>query len=397
VVAELVEHPSSRRKKAEPPPPLAFLRPSEFPSSEVADPEFIVRDLIEVGGMTLLGGKRDTGKTYLCQQLQVACATGEPWIGYPVKACNSFAIYAEDYDDNLLRRQGRICRHYNVNEWALEDRVTWQSKSSGVRRPHLFTCKTFAADGEPTGLWSQVAEHIERFEVKLLILDSIRLLSGVRRDNPDQIESFLRFLDIEAHERRIAIMLLCNPPKYNLDPAAWYSGPQSIEDTIRCGLSFGHPDTYDPATPAEGVDERQLIVKKANNLPHNHPFKLTGIPLRWEGGILVGREPVQQSPRLVLSELERIDLDARVWQAVHNMIKGGYGPFARDERLLASFPRLMAKQRAWQHVLPHLPASVSRLVEAGRFDVVSVAGRAVIRPPHLRYPAEKPILAVAAE
>jgi hypothetical protein len=397
VVAELVEHPSSRRKKAEPRPPLVFIRPSEFQSSEVAPPEFIVRDLIEIGGMTLLGGRRDTGKTYLCQQLQVACATGQPWIGYPVKPCNSFAIYAEDYDDNLLRRQGRICKYYNIAEWALEDRVTWQSKSSGVRRPHLFTCKPFGADGEPTELWGQIVEHIEKFEIKLLILDSIRLLSGVRRDNPDQIESFLRFVDIAAHEKKFAAVLLCNPPKYNVDPAGWYSGPQSIEDTIRCGLSFGHPDTYDPANPAEGADERQLIVKKANNLPHDHPFKLTGIPLRWDSGILVGREPVQQPRRLVLSELERIDLDARVWQAVHNMIKGGYGPFARDERLPASFPKMMAKQLKWQRDLLHLSASVSRLVEAGRFDVVAVAGRAVIRPPDLRYPGEKSILAVAAE
>src|SRR6266702_1503423 len=104
-------------------------------------------------------------------------------------------------------------------------------------------------------------------------------LTRFQRNNPNQVISFTTFLHAEAARRQMAIVLLTHPPKDRSSP---FAGPEAWNFSVRNVVCFNMPQTWDPARPHEGAEERVLFVSKNNNLPYNHFLKTTGVPLKWD-------------------------------------------------------------------------------------------------------------------
>src|ERR1700722_13711786 len=117
-------HPGTPAK--EPPPPMTVINPCILQGLQVPERQWIVQGWMPVGYTTALYGDGGTGKTLLAQQLMTSCATGRPWLGLAAKKCKVFALFCEDDEDELHRRQDAINQQYGIDFSDLAD-MRWVS------------------------------------------------------------------------------------------------------------------------------------------------------------------------------------------------------------------------------------------------------------------------------
>ena len=87
---------------------LRITDPTQFQDRPIPPRRWVVPDWIPWGYVTGLYGPGSTGKTLLAQQLMTAAAVNKPWVGLGVAPIRTLAVFCEDDDDELQRRQGDI-------------------------------------------------------------------------------------------------------------------------------------------------------------------------------------------------------------------------------------------------------------------------------------------------
>jgi hypothetical protein len=107
--------PTPERKTKPPPPPMTVINPCSLQGLQVPERQWVVQDWMPVGYTTALYGDGGTGKTLLAQQLMTSCATGRPWLGLAAKRCKVFALFCEDDENELHRRQDAINQQYGID------------------------------------------------------------------------------------------------------------------------------------------------------------------------------------------------------------------------------------------------------------------------------------------
>src|SRR5437870_1602264 len=86
-------------------PLLRITDPTKFQGQPIPPRRWLVADWIPWGFVTGLYGPSTTGKTLLAQQLMTAAAIHKLWIGLQTTPVRSLALFCEDDDDELHRRQ----------------------------------------------------------------------------------------------------------------------------------------------------------------------------------------------------------------------------------------------------------------------------------------------------
>jgi RecA-family ATPase len=97
---------------------LTEIRPIDFtqkPDIEPAPREFLVEELLPCVVLTSLYGPGGVGKSLLAQQIATCIATGNEVFGLAVKQCPVLALFSEDDNDELERRQWRINRELGLH------------------------------------------------------------------------------------------------------------------------------------------------------------------------------------------------------------------------------------------------------------------------------------------
>jgi RecA-family ATPase len=263
--------------QAAPPTPLSFVRPHKLQGVPVQQREWIVEDWLPAGAATLNYGDGGVGKTLLAQQLMTSCATGKPWCGLAVTRCRSLAIFCEDDEAEIHRRQDRINHAYGVEFDDLDD-MTWASrvgKDNALMR--------FLSDGKPvlTEMLASMKKEAEMFQARLIVLDTAADMFGGNENDRSQVRNFVGALNAWAQHIKGAVLINAHPSRAGLSSAGDMDGGSTAwSNTARSRWSLTRPKAE--AEDTTDTDARVLTRRKAN-----YAAMGTELRLRWTEGVLM--------------------------------------------------------------------------------------------------------------
>jgi len=308
------------------PLPMRPIDPTTLECVPVPERRWIVHDWLGVGYVTGQYGDGGVGKGMTAQALQTATATGTPWLGRAVKPCRSIGIYCEDDDDELHRRQERLCRAHAI-EYRDLGKMRWVS---GVGSDNTFV--TFAPDGKMTvtDRFHEFEDLAQRHRAELIILDNVADLYGGNENDRNQVRRFINVLNRLALDLGAAVLLNCHPSRSGLASGNLDGGSTAWSNSMRSRWTLAKAEDED------GVDsgERILSRAKANYAPDG-----SAIRLRWASGVLM---PVSTSG--TLSEAAARNEAERVFLLLLDRCKA-QGQRLSDSRSATNYaPKLFAKR-----------------------------------------------------
>jgi hypothetical protein len=280
------------------PKKLRQINPADLEFTPVPGREWIITDWLGTGYVTGQYGDGGVGKGMTAQALQTAVATGTAWMGHAVTPCRSIGFYCEDDNDELHRRQDRICTANGINFRDLGT-MRW---ISGVGHDNTFC--TFTPDGkmQVSPRYYEVAKIAENHDAKLIILDNVADLFGGNENDRNQVRRFINLLNRLAIDRGAAILLNCHPSRAGLASGSLDGGSTAWSNSMRSRWTLAKAAVDD-----DGTDngERVLSRAKANYAPDGGTIRL-----RWASGVLV---PIAREGGLSTSfariAVERVFLD----------------------------------------------------------------------------------------
>jgi RecA-family ATPase len=310
-------------RDSSPPPPikLRVVNPVDLACAIVPRREWIVEDWLPVGCVTANYGDGGTGKTLLAQQLQTSTALGGIWCGRDVLKCRSLALYCEDDEDELHRRQAQICAGYGVGLSDLEP-MRWVS---GVGQD----CALMAFDND-VGYTTPMYEAVKRASIdhgaRLLILDTAADLFAGNENDRHQVRRFIGQLNRLAIDINGAVLLNAHPSRTGLSTGNLDGGSTAWSNSVRSRWSLARPALAEGEV--EDPDARILTRRKAN-------YARVGedIALRWSDGVLVPLQGAGGATGQIdraAAEIVFLDLLAIRWEqgvfVSHNVRSGNYAP-----------------------------------------------------------------------
>jgi RecA-family ATPase len=269
-----------------PPPPinLHVVNPVDLACAVVPRREWIVEDWLPIGCVTANYGDGGTGKTLLAQQLQTSTALGGIWCGREVMECRSLALYCEDDEAELHRRQAQICAGYRVSLGDLEP-MRWVS---GVGQD----CALMAFDNDG-GYTTPMYEAVKRASIdhgaRLLILDTAADLFAGNENDRHQVRRFIGQLNKLAIDINGAVLLNAHPSRTGLSTGNLDGGSTAWSNSVRSRWSLARPALAEGEV--EDPDARILTRRKANYARIGED-----IALRWAEGVLVPLNATPSSP-----------------------------------------------------------------------------------------------------
>lgn len=259
---------------------IRIVNPAQLLNVPLPRREWIVEGWFPIGNVTGNYGDGGTGKTLLVQQLQTACATGIAWCGLPVLRCKSFALYCEDSEEELHRRQHDINNVFGRRYPQLSD-MRW---ISGVGDD--WTLANFAPDGQmlTTQKWQLLTQAVKAFCARLVVLDTAADLFGGNENDRNQVRQFIGLLAGLARDINGAVILNCHPSRSGLNSGKLDGGSTAWSNTFRSRWSLERPEV-----PAD-TPERILTRRKANyaGIGETLRLKLTNgalVPIGADGAV----------------------------------------------------------------------------------------------------------------
>lgn len=264
-------------KKAEEYKALSVIDPRSLFGLPVPERKWIVPDWLPSGYATALYGDGGTGKSLLTQQLMTSCATAKPWLGVAVEPCKTFALFCEDDEDELHRRQDAINYQYGINFADLEN-MRW---SSGVGANNLLM--TFERDGQGvrTERLEELTAVVKEFGAKLVVIDTAADTFGGNENDRGQVRQYIgTALNRLARDIDGAVLLCAHPSRSGMGVSGDLDGGSTAwSNSVRSRWSLARPKgDGEPPDP----DERVLTRRKAN-------YAAIGADVRisWQRGVLV--------------------------------------------------------------------------------------------------------------
>jgi RecA-family ATPase len=309
--------------------PLVWIDPTTLHGLPVPPRRWLVPDWVPMDRATALYGAGGEGKTLLAQMLATSTALGKPWLGLPVRQCNSALYFCEDDQDEMWRRQEDINRHYGCT-FADLGRMRWLPRLGADN-----TLMTF--DGGRawhTSVFYELLQAAQEHGAELIVTDTLTDVFMGNENDRGQARIFAQVaLGLLARETRGAILTLAHPSRAGMNSGSGESGSTTWIGTFRSLLYLSTPKPEGGETP--DPDIRILARKKSNAARRDET-----IELRWKDGIFV---PIY-APAGIIGSIQRgscervflelLDKTAAEGQPVSSNTKAGnYAP-----RLFASRP-----------------------------------------------------------
>ncbi len=256
----------------------SFVCPTSLANLEIPPRAFVVDGWLAAATVTINFGDGGVGKTLLAQQLMTSCATGLPWCGLAVTRCSSLALFCEDDDDELHRRQDAINLAYGIGFDELAD-MTW---TSGVG--HDNTLAEFDGDGRLvlTSAFLTFQKQAVATGAKLLVVDTAADTFGGNENTRREVRQFVgHALGKLAKETGAAVLLNAHPSRTGLSATGDLDGGSTAwSNTARSRWSLSRPKAE--SDEQADTNERILTRRKANYASVGDTIKL-----RWQNGCLV--------------------------------------------------------------------------------------------------------------
>lgn len=232
--------------------------------------EWIVQDWLPVGCATINYGPGGDGKTLLAQQLLTSCATGLPWIGLATMQCRGFALFCEDDEKEVHRRQDRINAHHGIDFDALGN-LSWMSGAGFDDN----TLMRFLHDGSPvrTDLFNFIVKHAKEFGARLLLVDTAADAFGGNEVDRGQVRNFMGAMNRIAMQINGAVLVNAHPSRSGMSTAGDMDGGSTAwSNTARSRWSLVRTKAEEAGD--EASDERILTRRKANYAAIGEAIKL---------------------------------------------------------------------------------------------------------------------------
>jgi archaellum biogenesis ATPase FlaH len=290
----------------EPAPPRAWLVSGHYPWGLVG----------------MISGDGGVGKTLLMQQLATCVALGLPWLGFATLHCKVLAVFCEDDEDDVHRRQDDINRHYGIAPADLLDRLHYACRASEDNVLIEFDQSTNSPRHQP--LFEALKRKIIAFGPGLVLLDTLADIYGGSENVRIQVRRFISALRKVAKENDTTIVLTAHPSLTGMATGSGTSGSTHWNNGIRARSYLTRPTVDDEVNLKS--PRRTLKTMKSN-------WGATGdeVPLLWTNGVFINAnsDPIlakagtAQAEAYFLDCLDKINAQDRY---VTTNVTGNYAP-----------------------------------------------------------------------
>ena len=258
--------------------PLQITDPTRFQGQPIPQRQWIIPLWIPRGVVTGLYGPGGTGKTLLVQQLISATALNRPWLGLTAAPIKSLAVFCEDDDDELQRRQADINR---LNDCDFRDlkNMRWMSRLGDDNILMHFN----GGRSELTPFFNQLVSAARDFAAELVIIDTVADTFGGNQNDAGQVRQFVQMaLGRIAREIKGSVVACAHPSRDGQRSGSGESGSVQWDAAFRSRLYLSAPANDDPDAVGPEPNARILTRKKANYAPRDET-----IDLQWRDGAFI--------------------------------------------------------------------------------------------------------------
>ena len=260
--------------------PWVHHRLSDYEGTEPPERVWVVPDWIPREQVTGIYGPPGVNKTDFLVQLLMALSAGLVFMGYQLERMPVFGLFCEDTEDEILRRAGRIAKHYGM--WLSEfpdfhfaSLVGFDELEFVQFDGNIMHCRT----------------ALKRFDKKIMeigagfaCLDTAPHFFGGNEIDRRQVSRFLRKLDAVSIGRNCGIAITAHPSARGQRSGRMDSGSTGWEGGVRARIALTKPiaedEPIEEGKPPPDTRDRQLTLWKSNYAPPGQQIDLV-----WDAGV----------------------------------------------------------------------------------------------------------------
>lgn len=252
-----------------------LIEPTAWEGKPIPGRKWIVPGLIPCNTVTLLTGNGGDGKSLLALQLLKSSVTNTKWLGRDVKNVRCLGIWAEDEEEELMRRTNDALTAEQMSFGDL-DGLTYIDRDG--RDSIMYEAQHNDTTGRVTQFFEQVWETVQSLGAELVVLDSLYNFFGGNENVRSQANQFIGELKRMCRHLRCAVVLVAHPSRAGMGKdgdgtagnTAWHNSVRSRLYLHRLKHASGDPDKKGP-----------LVVE---HMKANYGRKEDQIEIMWEEG-----------------------------------------------------------------------------------------------------------------
>lgn len=284
-------------------PDFGFARPVTYGTTEPPPREWAVDGLIPRYKTTLLSGDGGVGKSLLGQIITTCIATHQPFLGHDTIHGPIIAVFSEDDEDELHRRQIDINRSMSLTMDDLDNVNWWSADHVAEKGCMLMSFTRDAPEGRLGTFYRRLEEAIIAIKPAMILLDPVANMFGGSEIDRNQVTLFInRTINRLCIKHRTTALVLVHPSVAGMAEGSGRSGSTGWANAVRSRLYLSRPES-DPSG-----DYRELTTTKANYGRYGE-----SVMMRWSKG----------SFELVKSGGPKEDALLTFYTAVKDMIEEG--------------------------------------------------------------------------
>lgn len=261
---------------------LNLVSPAALYGAPIPEREWLVDPLIPHGTVCLFTGDGGLGKSLLMQQLATDASLGRNWLGLTTRHCRTFALFCEDSDDELHRRQAKICQSLGLPLSDVPD-FKWLSAEKIDPAFMMFGANYKA---QRTEFFYDLMDELRDWMPELVILDTAADIFVGNENERSPVRQFIASLRRMAHELDATVILAAHPSNAGKSTGTGLSGSTAWSNSVRSRLYLRLSDEH-----CDSDGTRILESKKSNYGPTDTSLKLV-----WRNGVLMPVQSVVSKP-----------------------------------------------------------------------------------------------------
>lgn len=151
---------------------MNVLKPIFFDfSTPVPPPDWVIDDVIEREAVTMVSGDSGTGKSTICNSMQVAILKEEPWLNHPTHGTRVMVIDEEN------------------NQRLVQERMAALGMTNVLRENLRYFCRQGVRLGDDEWL-PTIIRVVEDFEPDVIFVDTVAKASGIDLNDNSAVTQF---------------------------------------------------------------------------------------------------------------------------------------------------------------------------------------------------------------